>query len=60
MGTKNLTLDADTLGIWLIENTKKGPKQLGHISWHRIYKEMQFCEKRAKILDDLMKDEGDL
>jgi len=60
MSTKNLTLEADTIGIWLVKNTKNGPKQLGHVSWHHIYKEMQFCEKRAKILGDLMKDDGDL
>ena len=42
----NLTLDADELGIWLVDETPEGPQQLGHISWREITRGVQ--EDRQK------------
>jgi hypothetical protein len=28
-----ITLDADSYGIWLVEQTTEGPVHVGHVSW---------------------------
>jgi hypothetical protein len=51
----NLTLDTDELGIWLIEETPDGPKQMGMVSWHIIAKAVQASLLRESFLITLAK-----
>lgn len=46
----NITLDTDELGIWLIEETEEGPKQMGHISWKEITRgEQALLQEKFRI-----------
>ena len=47
---KYLMLDADELGIWLIDDLPEGPMQLGHISWKTITKGVQQALLQEKFL----------
>ena len=56
----NLTLDTDELGIWLIEETPDGPKQMGMVSWKQITKGVQDSLLQERFLIALAKlDEED-
>ena len=50
-----ITLDTDELGIWLIEETEEGPKQMGHISWKEIARGVQQSLLQEKFLIALAK-----
>lgn len=50
-----ITLDTDELGIWLIEETEEGPKQMGHISWKEIARGVQQSLLQDKFLIALAK-----
>ena len=51
----NITLDTDELGIWLIEETYEGPKQMGHISWKEVTKGVQQTLLQEQFLIALAK-----
>lgn len=46
----NITLDTDELGIWLIEETEEGPKQMGMVSWKQITQGVQTTLLQEKFL----------
>ena len=57
----NLTLEADEIGIWLVEELDNGlTKQLGHISWKKITKGVQQNLLQEKFLIALAKMDSDL
>jgi hypothetical protein len=49
-GIHDITLEADTVGIWLVGMTKEGAIKMGHVSWYEIYQHMKFQERREKAL----------
>ena len=51
----NITLDTDEFGIWLIEETEGGPKQMGHISWKEITRGVQDALLQEQFLIALAK-----
>jgi hypothetical protein len=51
----NITLDTDELGIWLVEDTEEGPKQLGHISWRAVTRGVQTALLQEKFLIALIR-----
>ena len=51
----NITLDTDELGIWLIEETEEGPKQMGHISWKEVTRGVQQALLQEQFLIALAK-----
>lgn len=51
----NITLDTDELGIWLIEETGEGLKQMGHISWKEITRGVQQALLQEQFLIALAK-----
>jgi len=51
----SVTLDTDELGIWLIEETEEGPKQMGHISWKEITRGVQQALLQEQFLITLAK-----
>jgi hypothetical protein len=51
----NITLDTDELGIWLIEETYRGPKQMGHISWKEVARGVQQALLQEQFLIALAK-----
>ena len=51
----DITLDTDELGIWLIEETKDGPKQLGMVSWKQITQGVQTALLQERFLIALAK-----
>jgi len=51
----NITLDTDELGIWLIEETEEGIKQMGHISWKEITRGVQQALLQEQFLVALAK-----
>ena len=51
----NITLDTDELGIWLIEETEDGTKQMGHISWKQITRGVQQALLQEQFLIALAK-----
>ena len=56
----SITLDTDELGIWLIEETEEGPKQMGHISWKEVTRGVQQALLQEQFLIALAKiDQGD-
>lgn len=55
MGSMNITLDTDELGIWLIDETETGPEQMGHISWKEVTRGVQQCLLQEKFLIALAK-----
>lgn len=52
---ENVTLDADELGIWLIDETPDGPQQMGHISWKEITRGVEQALLQEKFLLALAK-----
>jgi hypothetical protein len=46
----NITLDVDDDGIWLIEDTETGPKQLGHVSWRAVTRGVEKALRKEKFL----------
>ena len=53
--TMNITLDTDELGIWLIDETPEGPKQMGMVSWNQITKGVQDSLLQERFLIALAK-----
>ena len=53
--TMNITLDTDELGIWLIEETPDGPKQMGMVSWDQIARGVQASLLQEGVLIALAK-----
>jgi hypothetical protein len=51
----DITLDTDELGIWLIEETEEGTKQMGHISWTEITRGVQDALLQEQFLIALAK-----
>jgi hypothetical protein len=51
----DITLDTDELGIWLIEETEDGPKQLGMVSWKQITQGVQTALLQERFLIALAK-----
>ena len=51
----DITLDTDELGIWLIEDTDEGPKQLGMVSWKQITQGVQTALLQEQFLIALAK-----
>ena len=51
----NITLDTDEFGIWLIEETEDGTKQMGHISWKQITRGVQQALLQEQFLIALAK-----
>lgn len=47
-GIHDITLEADTVGIWLVGMTKEGAIKLGHVAWYEIYQHMKYQERREK------------
>ena len=57
---ESITLDADELGVWLVQETEEGSMQMGHISWKQITKGVQQALLQEKFLIALAKiDEED-
>ena len=57
---RDITLETDNIGIWLLEMTPDGMNQLGHVSWHEITKRIQQQLLQEKFLIALAKmDEED-
>mgnify|MGYP000061510382 CR=1 FL=1 len=46
----DITLDTDELGIWLIEETPDGPKQMGMVSWKQITQGVQTALLQERFL----------
>jgi len=46
----NITLDTDELGIWLINETPEGPKQMGMVSWKEVTRGVQNALLQEKLL----------
>jgi hypothetical protein len=46
----DITLDIDDDGIWLIQETEWGTKQLGHVSWRAITRGVEKALRREKFL----------
>jgi len=55
IGINDITLEADTVGIWLVGMTKTGAVQMGHVSWYEIYQHMKYQERRDKIMNPSIK-----
>ena len=51
----DITLDTDEFGIWLIEETEDGPKQMGHISWKEVTMGVQHVLLQEQFLIALAK-----
>ena len=51
----NITLDTDELGIWLIEETPDGHKQMGMVSWKQITQGVQTALLQERFLIALAK-----
>jgi hypothetical protein len=49
-GIHDITLEADTVGIWLVGMTPWGPHKFGHVSWYEIYQHMKYQERREKAM----------
>lgn len=49
---KNITLEADEEGIWLIDETDEGPMQMGSVSWYEVNKYLE-RHKREEALREL-------
>lgn len=56
----DITLGTDELGIWLINDTPEGPKQMGHISWKEVTRGVQNALLQEKFLIVLAKLDKDL
>ncbi|MDB4378654.1 hypothetical protein N9Z41_02670 [bacterium] len=58
----DITLDVDDDGIWLIQETEWGTKQLGHVSWRSITRGVEKALRKEKFLIALinMDEEDDL
>lgn len=50
---KNITLEVDEEGIWLIDETDDRPKQMGSVSWHEVLTYLERC-KREEALRELV------
>ena len=55
INVNNITLDTDEFGIWLIEETEGGSKQMGHISWKEITMGVQHVLLQEQFLIALAK-----
>lgn len=55
IGINDITLEADTVGIWLVGMTKTGMVQMGHVSWYEIYQHMKYQERRDKVMNSSTK-----
>ncbi len=51
----DITLDTDELGIWLVEATEEGPKQLGHITWTAVTRGVQTALLQTTFLIALIR-----
>ena len=52
---RDITLETDNIGIWLLEMTPDGMNQLGHVSWYEITKRIQQQLLQEKFLIALAK-----
>jgi hypothetical protein len=56
----NLTLDADELGIWLIDEAPEGTQHMGYISWKQVARGVQQALLQEKFLIALIEMDKDL
>jgi hypothetical protein len=57
---RDITLETDSVGIWLLKMTPEGANQIGHVSWHEITRRIQDQLLQEKFLMALAKiDEED-
>ena len=47
---RDITLETDDVGIWLIEMTSDGMNQLGHVSWYEITRRIEQKLLQEKFL----------
>jgi len=52
---KNITLDVDELGIWLVDETEDEVMQMGHISWQEVTRGVQQALLQERFLIVLQK-----
>ena len=59
---RDITLETDDIGIWLIEMTPDGMNQLGHVSWYEITKrlEKQLLQQKFMLALTRIDEEDDL
>ena len=59
---RDITLETDDIGIWLIELTPVGMNQLGHVSWYEITKrlEKQLLQQKFMLALARIDEEDDL
>ena len=58
---RDITLETDDIGIWLLEMTPDGMNQLGHVSWYEITRriEKQLLQQKFMLaLAKLDEEEG--
>ena len=47
---RDITLETDDVGIWLLEMTPDGMHQLGHVSWYEITRRIEQKLLQEKFL----------
>ena len=59
---RDITLETDNIGIWLLEMTPDGMNQLGHVSWYEITKrlEKQLLQQKFMLALTRIDEEDDL
>ena len=59
---RDITLETDEIGIWLIDMTPDGMNQLGHVSWYEITKrlEKQLLQQKFMLALTRIDEEDDL
>lgn len=59
---RDITLETDDIGIWLLEMTPDGMNQLGHVSWYEITKrlEKQLLQQKFMLALARIDEEDDL
>ena len=59
---RDITLETDDIGIWLIEMTPDGMNQIGHVSWYEITKrlEKQLLQQKFMLALTRIDEEDDL
>lgn len=52
--SRNVTLDVDDDGIWLIEDADGGAFQMGHVSWRQIYIHLEKYRKEQENENEMV------